>query len=637
MSIQRISYAAVAIAGCLASSAVGEVTAKHREFAQSVLQQLLPHVDSHEMWEVWPPEIRVTDPGFANAFASYEVRDEKRIPFVVVTVTEIEKVAKFNRSALAFSVGHELGHLVHDDLQASQNVRKRVGSSQLTLMAVGREQELAADLYGMQIALQAGFDREGLQSNLENTMRQSQPYCSFEGLSLSHPSWEARTAFLQKDENKRRLWQSMSAFRSGVFFLQNEQFKHAEFCFLRVTMAFPECYEAWANLGYARLMQYCDLLETEDVRRFDIGHLVVGGFYERPESLAEQTRAGIDEDLWFDAVEALREALRLKQVLRLKTDLTLVKANLAVAHLVHPSGKKDVGRAGKLFAEVFKALEDEKVAQGINPLVRAALLINAGAGRGDSQQELLTSATAALAQFEANRTGKSPGLKTVEAALKYSKAKALSASGQEADERKALKMWEEYLRLVNPACAWWPLAYEQYSRLAANLNATPIPETQLSRQKPTAWRRVTQIEVGENLPVGLAESIDDVLKRLGEPDSVERVVPGTRIMRYRYDRYGLTVLATREVLALILTGDNAPAIAIQRPGLGSEPVKLTVGMPRSKIESYLGDGWDVESASLYDRTIAHQLYRDVGIAVRYAKGNVGELVVAIVPRASSRR
>ena len=637
MNALRISLTVLALLGCLGLAANAEVTAKHREFAQSVLKQLLPHVDSHEMWDVWPPEIRVTDPGFANAFASYEVRDEKRIPYVVVTVTEIEKVAKFNRSALAFSVGHELGHLINDDMALSQRVRRQVGESQLTLMAVGREQELAADLYGMQIALQAGFDREGLQSNLQNTMRQSQPYCSFEGLSLSHPSWEARTAFLQKDENKQRLWQSMAAFRSGVFFLQNEQFKHAEFCFLRVTMQFPECYEAWANLGYARLMQYCDLLETEDLRRFDIGHLVVGGFYDRPESLADQTRAGIDEDLWFDAVEAMREALRLKQVLGLKQDLTLVKANLAVAHLVHPSGKKDVGRAGRLFGEVFEALEDKQVAARINPLVRAALLINAGAGRDSSQAELLASATAALSQYSAGRTRDVPGLKTVEAALKYSKAKSLAASGQKSDGRAALKLWEEYLRTVNPACAWWPLAYEQYDRLAKSLDAKPIPESDLTRQKPTAWRAVTRVDVGEGLSVGLAESINDVIDRLGEPDSKERVVAGTRIMRYHYKRLGVSILATREVLAVFLNGENAPPLSIQRPGLGSEPVELSVGMPRQELEGYLGDGWDVESASLYDRRIAHQLYRDVGIAVRYAGPNVKELVVAIVPRARSRR
>ena len=98
----------------------------------------------------------------------------------------------------------------------------------------------------------------------------------------------------------------MGAFHDGAYFLVCEQYGSAERRFRAVTREFPNCYEAWANLGDALLMRYCDSLETDDLRRFDLGQLVVGGFYHRPESLEEKIR-GVNEGLWRDAAGALRE------------------------------------------------------------------------------------------------------------------------------------------------------------------------------------------------------------------------------------------------------------------------------------------------------------------------------------------
>ncbi len=69
-----------------------------------------------------------------------------------------------------------------------------------------------------------------------------------------------------------------------------------------MTTDFPSCHEGWANLGYARLMLYCDGLTPEILAKKDIGQIVVGGFYRRAEGLVAR---GEDEKLWFDAVGAL--------------------------------------------------------------------------------------------------------------------------------------------------------------------------------------------------------------------------------------------------------------------------------------------------------------------------------------------
>ena len=256
----------------MTSSGQAEVTQQHRDVAQAVFDRLLEHVENPDAWDAWPPTLRVTDPGFADAFASFEVEGDKRIPYVVVTVTKIEQTGESNLETLAFTLGHEIGQLIHDHSARSQKLSQQIGSSELSTIAVGREHELEADLYGMNLALKAGYSYAGVKRNLKNSTGAA-PYCVFEGLGVTRPSWLERNSYLQQNEQQQQLWRSMTVFSNGVFFLQNEQYQHSEFCFHKVTTEFPSCYEAWANLGYALLMQYCDGVKPDDPVTFhDLRH-----------------------------------------------------------------------------------------------------------------------------------------------------------------------------------------------------------------------------------------------------------------------------------------------------------------------------------------------------------------------------
>src|SRR5262249_8800781 len=155
-----------------------------------------------------------------------------------------------------------------------------------------RDQEYAADLNGMQYALAAGYSTKGVRAYQK--LGEINSYSSFEALSADHPSANDRLARLDRDQAS--LWRSMSAFDNGVFFLKIEQYESAKTCFRNVVRAFPDADEAWANLGYALLMQYADSLEPDDVRRFDIGQLMVAGFYTRPKTLQGKVRR-IDMDV----------------------------------------------------------------------------------------------------------------------------------------------------------------------------------------------------------------------------------------------------------------------------------------------------------------------------------------------------
>ena len=105
-------------------------------------------------------------------------------------------------------------------------------------------------------------------------------YSSFEGLGKDHPSWKDRIALL--DEEQAPLWHAMAAFQTAPTSWSPSSTAPPSACFRAVTREFPACHEAWANLGYALLMRYCDGLEVDDLRRFDLGQLAVGGFYRHP-------------------------------------------------------------------------------------------------------------------------------------------------------------------------------------------------------------------------------------------------------------------------------------------------------------------------------------------------------------------
>lgn len=626
--------AIVAIFALTGSSARAEITDRHRQVVDEVFNKLLAVMETPVHWEVWPPTVTILDEDFTNAFAGYNTVDGKDVPYVEITTQTIEEIAQFDPEVLAFTLGHELGHLAHDHGHQHVAFSDKFGSKLPTVrLACQREHELEADLYGMQLAFKAGYSHRGMMADLKGWRGDETPYCRFEGLGLTHPTWEDRAAHLLQDDSQRALWQSLSSFQTGVMFLQNQHFLHAELCFHNVTVEFPECYEAWANLGYARLMRYCDALDVEDLRLLDVGHLVVGGFYQRPDSLEADVR-GADEDLWFEAVGALREALRLRERLGLEDQLLMVKANLAVAYLVSPGGK-DIGQAERLFNEVFAGLKDPTQAKRVDPLVHASILINSGLARG-FDSELVDETLKLLARAKTVR-GNSEAVASMEAALSYNQARTLSNTAEVETQTSALKMLEKYLEGVPASSSWWPMAYDQYAKLAKGLKVEARPSSDFRQPGIRDWRPVTAVVLSDGRSIGLSDSLENVLKLLGPAEMEIPVIEGTNLKFYKYPQLGISVLATREVLAVVLESQSAPSLTLRRPGLGGDEVQVSLGMPRAELEALLGSDWDVELTQLFDVEQLHQLYKEVGLAAQFKDGQVSELVVSVVPLKSSQK
>lgn len=582
----------------------------------------------------WPPHIIVKDDDTVNAFAwsgPYEtyaqlVEQEGVTPLpaagdqgrtvMIFTSSILRLIVEGDPNRLGLVMGHEMGHLLHEHSKEGR-VLAREDATTFVDQAYGREAELEADLEGMKLALAAGYSYDRITRAFRRMIERGiNTYNSFHALNVSHPSWKERLAHI--DARQSDLWSAMSAFDNGVLFLLVENYPAAERAFRNVTREFPGAYEAWANLGYALLMQYCDALDPDDVRRFGIGHLLVGGFYRRPASLEAQVR-GVDEELWWDAVGALKEALRLNP------DLTLAKANLGVAYLLRPAGK-DVGQATRYLQDAADIVAADTT---LDPVMRAAVLINAGVAEM-AGGDVMTGA----ARFDRAETygqalrGRRRVPAVVSTALLYNRAMLLSGtSGREAE---AVPLLEQYLRRASAASAWWELAYERYAALCAMTGVTARSEKALRRRANPSLRTVTSVEFPGGGGVTLAEPMDDVTERLGTGQRIP-VAGRSRLSRVYYADRGVELVVTDEVLAVSLKGPNAPSLPLRGAGLGAETVvTLHVGMSRDELDEAL-ELEDYIPGKFIDPNVNYRFYRDLGLAIRVKGGVVREIVVVQIP------
>lgn len=631
MSLQRTFALGGIFLGLLGGRTAWADDASDKKMFERVMSRLLTTdivAREYPNKYLWPPrhQIMPDSDKIVNAFASaseavgaqFDEKANKMRPIVTVTQGMLREIIKGDENSLAVIMGHELAHLCKD------HVAGRKGDTPLLFLAFGREQEVEADLNGLRYAIAAGYPyRTGVASAI-NAMRKQGRLTSFEGLSSTHPTWEERLAILDREQPK--LWSSMCAFRNGYLFLDLEQYLAAQQCFKAVLAEFPDCHEAWANLGYAQLMRYCDGLDTDDVRQYGIGPIAVGGFYARPASLESKVR-GIDEKLWQDAVKALNKAVALKP------EQALPRANLGVAYLVHPEGKQ-VKKAVQYFREALQRVERDPEARG-DLLIHLSILVNAATadlaqGNVEAARKKFDEASTTRGQLRLSRA-----LPSFEDALLYNEA---AVDAQSADKDSKLKAYEAltlYLKHASPDSAWWPLGYEHYVKLAKETGQPALNREKLAQGKKGAQRRLLVSITSGKDTIHLAQPTKDATARLGKGAVEQPLFPGSRIARWRSAERGIDLLAKDRVLAIFLTNSKAPPVLLQGRGTGSKGSELHVGMSDRAAEDILKDQYAEKGRqAIADPNVEFFFYPNLGLGVRYENHVVKELAIAQVPRFS---
>lgn len=570
----------------------------------------------------WPPKIEIKDDTLINAYArGIDFDDSDRlITRVQITKGMLHTIIQNEPDRLAAVLGHELAHIVLGHIE-----RKR-GKTKFLEVIISRENELSADKTGLQIALAAGYSFQKAISLMKKFIELGKDYSSLTALKVKHPSWKERLE--QVDKEQATLWSAMSAFENGNTFLFAQQYSSAERCFKKVTEEFPSCYEAWTNLGYALLMQYCDALNVDDIKQLNIGHLMTGGFYRRPETLEKQVR-GVDEEQWWDAVGALREAIRLKP------DLALAKANLGIAYLVHPNGK-DVGQATKFFTDAIKLAEQDTT---MNLFAKASIYINAGvgeiaSGQTDQPEEKFKKANAYIMEYIGEPV--SDTMPSYSDEINYNRAEMLSRSSVQSEKLKALQLFETYLQEASESSLWWQIAYQQYIALCTTQRITAKPIDELQQNSINDLRPIISIDFGKKEYVTLLESTNEVKKRLGEAVISIPVIDRTNLLSLSYPQYGIRLLANEKILAITLQGEFAPKIKLKMYGLTRDEKRLSLGMTRETLENIL-QNIKYDFRQIMNPNAKYRYYSKIGLGVLIRNNKVTEFVIAQVPRKKTKQ
>jgi hypothetical protein len=540
---------------------------------------------------------------------------------VLVSRGMMEKIVRDEPDPLAFILAHEMAHITGSHLAAN------AGKTEWGARVYSRQSELEADIRGMELVVRAEYSYKRALECLKRMNREGGT-SSFESLSMDHPTWTDRLA--QLDANQAQLWHAMGAFEDGVYFANEASYLIAEKCFLHVTEEFPKCYEAWANLGYARLMRYIDKLRPEDLEDFGTGYFVTGAMYRKPSSLEEQTRtggiSGIDENLWYDAVFALRSALNIK------SDLALVLVNLGIAALVDRSGTPDGGEAMKRFSEAMVLARNDST---LDASARYALYFNAGVAaeaQGDTMRraEYFEEATRSGRRFAGSNSARAD---LVSQQMLYNTAffRMKRASGSE--KEKAAKEFGEFLRACDPLSQWWDPAYTHYSSLCSELGMKTEAQAELKKQFVPAFLPVRSIMIGDGVEIILGEPANEVREALRDCKTELPRMRGTNLVKIKCPARDIEVLAADRVLAVFLVGRKAPVVEIQPRGSGTAAARVMVGMKRWEFEKLLGD-----DSSSYDEVTfisggkPYRYYRSLGISIRLnpARQVIEEIVVAPV-------
>lgn len=598
--------------GSVISPARAAVSESDHALAEQVFQQLLISVTPPASMP-WPPKLEIIDKDEINAFAVMRSQGSSQYPVIVCYGGLLKRVVEGNPDRIAYVLGHEISH------HTLGHTRANTGATEFLRATFSRDQEIAADRKGMELALRAGYSYVGGLSAIRKMIDMGLNYSSFEGLAADHPSWLDRIALLDKEQ--AGLWRAMSSFDNGVYFLLVQNYPVAERAFRQVTKDFPGSYEAWANLGYSLLMQYADSLDTDDLRHFDVGQVVVGGFYRRPKSLEVKVR-GINEELWWDAVGALRESIRLKP------ELSLPKANLGVAYLFRPAGK-DPGKAAQFLEEASQLADRDSSLDPVSRLAEDINLAVAYAALGDAEKAMTT--LSQVETFLKDDTHSSfRGDIAVSNALAYNHALLLAQSPDGQRQRLAIGELESYLRKTDSSLAWWQLAYQRYNALCKQSGAVPKTENQLLSQATVRFRPVAALDVTRG-QIALGQNLVEAKRQLGAEATSTPVVRGTNVVRVEYPKLGIAVIGTDEVLAIVLCSDKASPVNLREMGLGARSIQLQVGMNSADLDRLLGDS-DYDFRQLIDPDLNYRFYSDLGIAVLSQSGKIVELVISQIPK-----
>ena len=613
---------------------------QHKAAAEKVFAHLLTH-SKPVKGMTWPPAFKVVPKAHGQVYnavaecvwknGKHVLKDGKYQPVVTITYGYLELLGG-DENGIALILGHELGH------HALGHTTVEVVEKPTPLKAIESHRvEADADRFGAKLALIAGYSvRRAVKAKWQGLERLGGNAPAAGATCVSHPGNSDRAArvLAALDDPAAGRWRTMAAFENGAAFLAVDDYEAAEAAFAAVAAEFPNCYEAWANLGVARLMRYCDGLSAETIKRLGLGQFVGSAHFPTAPSLlrgaqsdlwiassmktgaaASWSLRGAQNDLWIAAVADLKRADKLKP------GSPVVLANLGLAHLVHPAGKeKGLEDAARYFDAAAAALAKAELPPQLEVTIRVNIgVARLAAGEAAKGRKLLDEAEE-LAEKEYGDPKEFAWPATLTAALRFNRA-ALETN----DKPAAGGRYKQYLAQTPQSCPWWAVTYERYQALCQDTGREPKPETDLAKSAPRREQLVVALRTGGTVHVG--QQVADALAALGEPTS-EALHPVSSVRVLRFEKHGVELIADEdEVFAVVIVSAKGPVVPVREAGPNGKKLgELKVGMTRAEVEAMSG-GKRFVARPYSDPAVKYAYYEDMGVAVKYDKDGV---VVAII-------
>jgi hypothetical protein len=521
--------------------------ADFKQKVETVLGKLIASIDKVPANIKWPPKIIINETSDLNASAHIEDGQ----PYITVN-TGLTKITDDVPDRLAYIIAHELTHIIKGHCS-----RKLLSEKNALASTFSNEDEKEADVEGLKLFLKSGYSYTEAINTFKILRQVSGDYSPLEAQSKDHPSWTERLSYI--DEKEELLWRSMSAFQNGVSFLLFQNYKAASNCFINVVTQFPKCYEAYANLGYAYLMQYCDLLDKEDINYFGIGQIVVGGFYRRPQSLEGAVR-GMDEQLWYKAIKNYNDALKIKP------DLSLAESYLGIAYFLDPE-KKSINLSLKFLDKSLNDFESDKTT---DPFLKASILVNMCAieiAMGNDREALSkldkvqsicnTKENDSNSIHYSNSFGIVNSETQLENSMIYNSALIEYKKNNGALGTKTLKDLLKYLRSFDCSSVWWNLAYKMYQEGSVKSGHSSLTTDQLLAEVSNRTSPVKSITVN-GFTIYLSQEMKEITTMYKKTEKIP-IVEDKNIFEYMVPEYSLSIIGDDNVLGIKIKG-NTPEI-----------------------------------------------------------------------------
>lgn len=589
-----------------------------------ILKQLLVNIDQPKGKD-WPPAFETSKKLSSIAYTTQSYNPGKNLfGFKVILSNKlIDNLNQIDENILAFILGHELAHIILNHVTGDNP-----SSSEIISNALLSEDEFEADFLGLKYAVEAGYNYNQIISGLHKITECTSYLSTFESLAYDHPSWIDRLSRLDKRDYE--LWRSVSAFKNGVTFLNLEKFDEAIYCFNFVIEQFPACYEAHLNIGYSKLMKYFDLLDYDDLKKFNLGCFSTGGYYKQPATLRPSIR-GIYDDLWWDAVGEFQLALKFRP------NLALAKANLGLAYILCPNRSNWAGKATKFFAEAVDLIETD---QSLDSSLKAVIYLNAGLSNLLANDYKISNATQSFHKAIKNGRGfdrvqagtKNQVINEISQGIKFNNALAITYSKDKPDVVNAMVKWQNFLDSEPRGSVWWSLGYDHYLSICSGQKTTPLIH-QDNRNK-NEFKRIVGVKSSENHIIKLSDSKKDLfsLLKLKMEDYYEKgIIPGKNLKRIIIKNPAIELISSEYIYAIILNQIESPEILLEGRRQRNLP-PLKIGMARDKFEEIMKDIDFAYKPDFIGTGESYRFYSSLGLAVKFSPQNssVKEFIITSI-------